>query len=247
MELCDTFRRISLSTWYKLGSAHNLDASLSEETLTELNLLEIQASHPDLVRTKWYSKSEEKHTGADWEWWFVSPGSCVGLRVQAKKLYFPSQAYEAFKNDQRLRLIDEASEAFPRRIPLYLFYNHFSGDALKSDFKYGCEPQEITLHGCSVASAYSLPNNAKKLGHFVPFIYPLSTLTCCGDPLNTLAQRVTNNALGMVEQNHGDLVVSDFLTEKAPNYVYKLIHDQKLTNEDWSLIQSKRLVVIQGK
>jgi hypothetical protein len=35
------------------------------------------------------------------------------------------------------------------------------------------------------------------------------------------------------------------MSKEAPNYVYRLIHGLEMTEEDWSLIQANRIVVVQ--
>ena len=57
---------------------------LKEETLTDLNMLELKLRHSRQVRTKVITKKAEGKNGADWEWWFTSKHKWIGIRGQAK-------------------------------------------------------------------------------------------------------------------------------------------------------------------
>src|ERR1700674_228364 len=93
--LCATFCQSAIWTWNCLKYARQTGIQLGEESLTDLNLLNIQICHPSEVRTKKFSRNTEgKVTGADWEWWFGSPSGWLGLRIQAKKLNNLSSQYD---------------------------------------------------------------------------------------------------------------------------------------------------------
>src|SRR5688572_13448409 len=95
MSLCETFKNRSSSTWTLLSKAREVDSQLLEETLTDLNLLELKLKHPREIITKSFTKPREGLTGADWEWWLTGPKSLwLGFRVQAKVLNLRSGMYE---------------------------------------------------------------------------------------------------------------------------------------------------------
>lgn len=243
--LCDTLRRTAINTWFLLGEAHTLGASMSEETLTELSLFEIQKSHPYEIATRWYSKAEENRSGADWEWWFLSTGEAVGFRIQAKKLDTLSQSYKALDKPQMRTLIKQASMSIPKRIPLYVFYNYFTGESRKYDYQYACEPRDMALLGCSVASAHMIRLSSRKLEKLAPIMFPWSCLVCCGDPSWSLSKRASNFVFREVEHmRRGDIDLSDYVVKEAPAYVYKLLQHKDLSEEDWDRVQARRIVVI---
>lgn len=244
--LCNTLRRTASNTWFLLGEAHTIGASMSEETLTEFNLLEIQKSHAYEVTTQWYNKAEENKNGADWEWWFLSRGENIGFRIQAKKLHTLSQSYKAFRKSQMQTLIDQASASIPKKIPLYVFYNYFVGESQKYNYQFACEPKNMALLGCSVASARRIAGlSSKKLEKLAPLMFPWSSLVCCGDPSWSVAKRAASYFLREMEHVHqDDIEMSDYLVKEAPAYVYKLLQHNELSAEDWGKIQAKRLIVM---
>lgn len=85
-----------LRTLLELGDAtsHNLEFSyqneaigFGEETITEMNLLEIRRRHPDQVYIRTFTKAVEGSvTGADWEWHVVGRRYTLKMRVQAKRV-----------------------------------------------------------------------------------------------------------------------------------------------------------------
>jgi hypothetical protein len=88
--LCTTFRERAAWTWTLAGEGIQHNARLSEETITDINLLEIKRAHPLRVRLRKYSKREESgQTGADWEWWLVGRSRSLKLRIQAKVVTDP--------------------------------------------------------------------------------------------------------------------------------------------------------------
>lgn len=92
--LCDTFSYRAIATWNYMYFGSQTRIKPSEESLTDINLLEIQARHTKEVRTwKFPRINEARKSGADWEWWFGSPNQWVGVRIQAKKLDIRSGRY----------------------------------------------------------------------------------------------------------------------------------------------------------
>lgn len=125
--LCRSFVRAACRTWRLVcrGARHGLMPS--EETLTDLNLLDIRSRNPSSVWIWRMSKWEEgKKSGADWEWWVGRQGAWVGMRIQAKLLR-PGQAAPlrttvGYRNGSQLaRLLKSSASA--RVFPLYCFYN----------------------------------------------------------------------------------------------------------------------------
>jgi len=85
--LCQTFVDCAVRTWRYIETGAAIRLVPGEETLTDINLLEIRTRHPHLVRIWKFSKYREAtQSGADWEWWIGGSGRWVGMRIQAKKV-----------------------------------------------------------------------------------------------------------------------------------------------------------------
>tara|TARA_B100000678_G_scaffold291409_1_gene308155 strand:- start:4980 stop:5927 length:948 start_codon:yes stop_codon:yes gene_type:complete len=67
-------------------SYDNETISFGEETITEMNLLELKRRHPEQVSIRTFSKSKEALNGADWQWMLVGKRHTFRMRVQAKRI-----------------------------------------------------------------------------------------------------------------------------------------------------------------
>jgi len=128
--LCNTFRAQAFYTWDLLSKSKLNNYQVGEETITDLNLLEIKSRHKKAIYIKEFNKKEEGKFGADWEWWFQGiSGLWLGFRVQAKVIKLTSGKFEHlhyWKKKQKLYqselLIDKALNSSIKTIPLYCFY-----------------------------------------------------------------------------------------------------------------------------
>ena len=86
--LLRTLLDLGHATSQNLSFAYGNEAiSFGEETITEMNLLEIRRRHPDQVRIRTFPKAVESlETGADWEWHIVGRRYTLKMRVQAKRV-----------------------------------------------------------------------------------------------------------------------------------------------------------------
>jgi hypothetical protein len=84
--LCPDFIRLNLQTGRNLYAARESMFPLCEDTVTEMNLLEIASRHQDRVIVKRFNRKEESEGGADWSWWFLDEEKkeAIGFRIQAK-------------------------------------------------------------------------------------------------------------------------------------------------------------------
>lgn len=150
---------------------------MGEETITDINLVDIQARHPADIRTWKFTRAQEAANGADWEWNFIGGGLFITVRLQAKKLY-PDGGYASLYGqagrDQADDLIGNTSPGLA--VPLYCFYNYI--DAHACPFNSADIPQI----GCAVASAYDVRNalyaNSANLQHIAPLQMPWRNLVC---------------------------------------------------------------------
>ena len=112
------------------ATSHNLvysqgegvGVSYGEETITEINLLEIRRRHPRLVRLCAFSKHAESRNGADWEWHIVGHRRTLRMRVPAKRVQRNevrkiAHEVKSSRKQQCKLLIDGATDA--RMKPVY--------------------------------------------------------------------------------------------------------------------------------
>ncbi|MFD4955251.1 DUF6615 family protein [Streptomyces sp. NPDC058451] len=123
---------------HRMGRARAVGSEMSETTLTELLLTELAYCDPARWRIVKYT-SEERRTGADWDWWIQKMDlQWIRLRVQAKHLY-PDNSYVQLNHKiggpggqlQRDVLIEssqrEGTAGGVSTFPIYAFYNCLEG------------------------------------------------------------------------------------------------------------------------
>jgi hypothetical protein len=217
--LCEDFEGISVGTWNLLEHAwNNNDYRVSEETITDINLLELKIRQPISVFTKKYSRKEEAINGADWVWIIVGrTGTTFMLYVQAKKLFAKSQRYESLiKKKDPLHQVDALilnKFFYPIGLPvypIYVFYN-FLPDQVG---KIGCNCGSMInrrLTGCSYASAWDvkkcITNGEDHFNKLEPYEYALRCLVCgCpakdGPPTEDIATRFFNRVFTPTEREN---------------------------------------------
>ena len=154
MTISDTFKKTAIKTWFRLSDAQEMKMTLGEETITDINLLEIsRARHPE-ISIKKFNKHEEGENGADWEFWLTGKsGKWIGLRIQAKIINTKSGEYEQlhYKRDgvkQTEKLIANAKK--DNAIPLYCLYTMH--DFLR-ERHIPCRCMN-EIYGCSLVDAF---------------------------------------------------------------------------------------------
>lgn len=128
--LCYAFAQQAIRTWDFISEGAAYKLLPGEETLTDINLIELKRNVSALVYTEKFSRYREgRQTNADWEWWIADEHGWLGLRVQAKKLDPGTMAYEAFRGDrakaidQAEKLVEVSTAGSSRLYPVYCFYN----------------------------------------------------------------------------------------------------------------------------
>lgn len=152
----DLLSQVTMRITEVQSSAFQHRISISEETITELLVLELKRIGGDAVHISAHSKPQENKTGADLELIFFDATMVpVKYTVQAKRLY-ASNRYEAIRNNMKQcsNLIEGADQT--GATPIYLFYNILDSKneeiAVESwRFKKGNEA--IGLFGCTVFDA----------------------------------------------------------------------------------------------
>ena len=171
-DLCFLFHWAAGKTWFDLRESQRLGIGISEDSITDMLLLEM-GRRTNRLACKRYSRTEESNSGADWLWWFVSGDKGFPILIQAKRLY-PSGRYEALKSqpsNQTDALLKSASNK--GWLPLFCFYNYWPSTLNSPSW------------GCTVALANSImgllssncpkPNHIDKIG---PESVPWTHLVC---------------------------------------------------------------------
>jgi hypothetical protein len=194
--LCDTFRSRALWTWDTLAKGRSVDCQIGEETLTDLNILELKTRHSSEIYSRTFTKPEEGLNGADWEWWFTgSSRKWIGFRVQAKvidirkdtftHLHYYKKDKDKIRHYQCDSLIKNAlQEPYPR-IPLYCLYSNWVNI---SQLPWNCAtyyPADES-YGCSILSAFTVRylrdthrHKSTHLKNLFGYINPWHCLVCC--------------------------------------------------------------------
>ena len=144
---------LSEQTWDRIKDGDELDVSQGEETITDINLLEIMRSGISTIRVVKLSQDEEAIKGIDWEWWVGSAAQgWLRYAVQAKKIHLASQRYNSLGHKVKGIPQIDLLEVYARRvsaIPLYCFYN-YSKNADPHRHWQCCFQYEEKQFGCTV-------------------------------------------------------------------------------------------------
>ena len=157
------FEHLAESAWGWLGDARRLGLGFSEDTISDLTMLEIARrglSGVDVIRV---SKRRERDFGFDWLWVISRPGALAAIYVvQAKKMKLDQsspysygrlryQAGPRYQIDALERCADQLGA-----VPLYCFYNNV--DYQTARMHWNCRAQirgqvrQADLHqlGCTL-------------------------------------------------------------------------------------------------
>lgn len=205
---------------------------VKEESLTDWLLYNSSQKCPNLFY-KSFTRNEESHNGADWEWWIITEKEC-GLAayrflVQAKKLHNNSDNYPAISYGNRYGLqIDLLIDAAKKRnaLPIYSFYSLTQPDinqqikifkCLDEKWLKWCEP---CINGVFLSSAKSIRENVIEL----PKTYIKDS-------------KLINNSLelSLFDSLFNNITISDDILEKLNDYYIKEI----LNTEDHVLYNTK--------
>ena len=152
------FESLADLTWGYLRDARRLKLGFSEDTISDLAMLEIGRTVPNEVGVFRVSKLDERIVGFDWLWVLFRSGMAPAVYVvQAKKLKLDqTSAYSygrlRYKAGPRYQM--DALEEFADwigAIPLYCFYNHVDDDTAR--LYWNCriqQPPDPPQMGCTV-------------------------------------------------------------------------------------------------
>lgn len=193
-QLCATFQLLAKKVWHDRDDGVRCGLDPSEETITEVLLLELARRHPsDVVVRKFTRHEEGKQYGADWEWWFVGGGLAWGTRVQAKKLDGRLRNYRGIdypygrKRRQITRFLS-ASQS-DRLYPLYCFYNLPDQRLLGAGAGCPLAGSDASLLGCTIADGRRISRQRQKrlweVTDIAPLLMPWHCLVCCPHAIAT--------------------------------------------------------------
>ena len=259
--LCRDFIDQAVTTWNRIRYGETTGIRIYEDTITDLNLLELQATHPHEIVTRKSPRWMESKIGADWEWWLHSSGVWIGLRVQAKKIDGRNLRYRWL--DSRSRhgrqvdlLIDRSLNNTPPMIPIYILYNYWNLNRFDPPWLCCNFSKSVEMLGCSISHALTikqmLDRQSIALKDISTIMYPWSCLVCCRRfssrdlrlPLRTLDFLVEGFKEHISEEDFESLPKRRFLLKEAPSYVYAIMERMKLRREEWERIGVNRIVVI---
>jgi len=237
MTICETFKKTAIKTWFRLSDSKEAGLSLGEETITDINLLEISlAKHPEIQVYK-FNKGEEGENGADWEWWLTGKSNkWLGLRIQAKIINLNTGIYNKLHyKEQTDKLIKSSMENKPKLIPLYCLYTMYDLSQCFME-NYTCKSYGgmYETFGCSFVNAFVVRElkNEKHISRLIKDMFPWHCIFC---PLefNTgdLPERafkvikMETQLLASCREINGvtDEYINNFtLSDEPPDYIRKI-------------------------
>jgi hypothetical protein len=184
--LCRVFTWAAKKTWKDLEDSHRLSAGISEDSITDMLLLDMRRRTNRLSYRRFTRHEEHRNTGADWLWWFVAGGKGFPLLVQSKRLY-PSGRYESLKyarrpSDQTNTLLRHARRN--RWFPIFCFYNYWHASR---PWPSAPTYDEREQWGCAVAPAKSVKrslrsaSNGNSFVSIAPISVPWMRLVCADE------------------------------------------------------------------
>lgn len=147
------FERLARDTWERLEAGLAFDIAQSEETITDINLLEMARARLPRLRLYKATRAEESEKGFDWEWWIGSRHrGWWRYAIQAKRLDATSGDYRALRHRVGSRFQIEILEDFAHcqgAVPLYCFYNYVDSATAAAGWQCNLSTEYAQL-GCTL-------------------------------------------------------------------------------------------------
>lgn len=274
--LCYDFQDVAIKTWNLLGNAHNNNFSIGEETITDINLLELKMRRPHLVITRKFSRQQEGINGADWVWIIIGRnGRTFMLYVQAKKLFTRTLRYESLLHD-RVNPAEQLDKLVFNKFfypmgypvyPIYVFYNYFTEHPPLIPCNCGTG-LPVELAGCAYADAFSIRPELIALRDHVSNIYPhqfaWSCLVCCDskggkksdgkDLATTYFDRIVNQNLinevyrrDVDSSRYGPFSSESFLLKEPPSFVNRMLSGKENLENPFVKLDVDAITILQEK
>ena len=152
------FEHLAESTWGWLADARRLGLGFSEDTVSDLAMLEIARDGSSGVDVRRVSKKSERLVGFDWLWVVSRPGRRPTIYViQAKKVKLDrsqTYSYGRLRYPAGSRYQMDALQDFADwigAVPMYCFYNNV--DHYTAAMHWNCSvqmPPDVTQLGCTL-------------------------------------------------------------------------------------------------
>jgi hypothetical protein len=238
--------------------------NILEESITDFNLLDLQINHPLEIVTQKFSKPREAREGADWEWWLGSQGFWLGLRVQAKilspqKLRYLELNHSTIHGRQIELLINHSFKNKYPKVPVYVFYNYWEVNKFDPPWLCPSYSKFVEMLGCGVSEATLvksiLDKGSDRLTDIASIMFPWSCLVCCrgfSEKDDRLPFRAYAFLMGafrkyIKEKDLPPYERNKFVLKEAPDYVYRILEGQRISEEEWQKIGVNRITVTQEK
>ena len=203
LNYCRSFQEEANKVWSDMSDAEKFNTPRNEETTTEELLLSLARKHKGRgLEINAYTKQEENKSGADWAIWFTDSSYMgIGVRIQAKRLYADSVAYNALfhQSNKQREARKEPDWSVPNQcetllnhcdglVPIYVFYNSNRFPSRMHNLLsrcYWCYPFQLKDWGISAASALAIKEadwgKKNKPGNFPMIPWHCLVCACCWD------------------------------------------------------------------
>ncbi len=202
-KICNAFRSVEYTVWnllresryygyYRTTKGIYRGLNISEETITDIMLLNLSRRSPyDMIILK-LTKSVESQEGADFDLWIMSKCGIIGLKIQAKRLYREKNQYiyryldHSHGGHRQIDMLIANAKNYGMA-PLYMFYNHWDYGFPYQRYishlhRSGCTVYNPRNLGVTVASAFKIKgfidNGKKTLTEILKVSYPVYCLVC---------------------------------------------------------------------
>jgi hypothetical protein len=189
----------SIWTWVSIREGLDEEITLHEETLTEMNLLQVAVRGEGYVEAFQETREREAELGADWEWVFYDDNDqAIFAFIQAKRLDTDSMSYPHLDHwvsgEYQVDLLIASAEEYGY-YPLYVFFNYWPRGVPATD-------------GCMVASAYDIRRlvheGKKSAADVVPLCKPWNAILAL-QPNGSYAQSAAAFLAGLNAPSPPDL------------------------------------------
>lgn len=260
--VCQTFRSLAFNTWDHLAKARLVGYQPHEETITDINVLELKCRHPNEVKTKTFTKPQEGIHGADWEWWLTDKHQkhWLGLRVQAKILNLRSGRFEHlhYRKGQTYQITKfKRAAAQDGLVPIYCVYVQWEPDPTQLPLQQFWSTRPIESHGCSLISVNQIDKLRKqseenRLHAVVRGAIPWHCLVCDQD---CYANNLPHGAWKKLQDRFGIKSTrrkpkdapSLGIRDKPPSYVEDIATAGEDANVPENADGTRGIVIIQGQ